>query len=38
MLKSPVNLACEFSFDSLNIIGFICSMKFYIVGFELLFH
>ena len=37
MLKSPVNMACEFSFDSLDIIGFICLMKFSIVGFELLF-
>ena len=37
MLKSPVNMACEFSFDSLDIIGFICWIKFSIVGFELLF-
>ena len=30
-------MACEFSFDRLDIIGFICWMKFSIVGFELLF-
>ena len=37
MLKSQVNMACDFSFDSLDIIGFICWMKLSVVGFELLF-
>ena len=37
LLKSAVSMACEFSFDSLDIIGFISWMKFSIVGFELLF-
>ena len=37
MLKSPVNMACEFNFDNLDIIEFISWIKFSIVGFELLF-
>ena len=29
-------MACEFSFDSLDIIGFICWLNFSIVGFDFL--